>query len=108
MRQTGGYTTGACHMVIAPGQRGNLGFFGFPPVRAAVLTPVLSGVTRQLCCAAYLDPAFANQVIAEVVEDEHRAVPPSLDFDLNPVVRHCYRARRLLLARDISVTVLLL
>jgi hypothetical protein len=76
-------------------------FFGFPVAGAPDPAPTLSNATRQLCCGAYVDSAFANQVIAEVVEDEHRAVPPSLDFDVDPVVRHCYRARRVLLCRDL-------
>ncbi len=85
-------------------------FFGFPPPRPAGSTPPLTPTTRQLCCAAYVDSEFANTVIREVVDDEHRAVPPALDtdFDLDPVVRHCYRARRLLLWRDLLLTALVL
>jgi hypothetical protein len=56
--------------------------------------------TRQLCGAAYFDEDFANTVIREIVEDERRAVALSFGFDLNPVVRHCFRARRRLIARD--------
>lgn len=67
----------------------------------------LSDTTRYLCCAPYVDSAFANQVIEEVLEDEQRAVPPSYGFDLDPVVRHCLRARRLLIARHAVVTLLL-
>ncbi|NMO55293.1 hypothetical protein HH310_29430 [Actinoplanes sp. TBRC 11911] len=68
----------------------------------------LNDTTRQLCGAPYLDAGFANAVIREVVESERKAVPPSYDFDLDPVVRHCLRARRLLLARYAIVTGLLL
>lgn len=64
----------------------------------------LSDATRYLCCAAYVDSAFADKVIEELVEDEHRAVPPSYGFDLDPVVRHSLRARRLLLGRHAVVT----
>jgi len=81
-------------------------FFGFPAATAPDPAPELSNATRQLCCGAYVDGAFANHVITEVVEDEHRAVPQSLDFDVDPVVRHCYRARRTMLARDVILTVL--
>lgn len=88
-----------------PAQRGS-GFFGFPAPSAPDPAPELSTATRQLCCGAYVDGAFANHVITEVVEDEHRAVPPSLDFDVDPVVRHCYRARRTMLARDLALTAL--
>lgn len=68
----------------------------------------LSDATRYLCCAAYVDSEFANKVIEEVVEDEHRAVPPSYGFDLDPVVRHCLRARRFLLGRHAVVTGLII
>jgi hypothetical protein len=63
-----------------------------------------NGTTRRLCGAPYLDPDFANAVIREVVESERKAVPPSYGFDLDPVVRHCLRARRLLLIRYAMVT----
>ncbi|GAA0462207.1 hypothetical protein Ade02nite_28650 [Paractinoplanes deccanensis] len=68
----------------------------------------LNDTTRQLCGAPYLDPDFANAVIREVVESERKAVPPSYGFDLDPVVRHCLRARRLLLIRYAVVTALLI
>jgi hypothetical protein len=60
--------------------------------------------TRRLCGAPYLDPDFANATIREVVESERKSVPPSYGFDLDPVVRHCLRARRLLLIRYAMVT----
>jgi hypothetical protein len=83
-------------------------FFGHPQVRPPEAAAHLTDATRQLCCGAYVDSSFANAVISEVVEDEHRTVPLALDadFDLDPVVRHCYRARRLLLARDLFLTLL--
>ncbi|MEV4350607.1 hypothetical protein AB0J83_39625 [Actinoplanes sp. NPDC049596] len=67
----------------------------------------LNDATRQLCGAPYLDADFANAVVREVVESERKAVPPSYGFDLDPVVRHCLRARRLLLIRYAIVTALL-
>ena len=67
-----------------------------------------SDTTRRLCCAPYLDPTFGQAVIREVVENERKAVPPSYGFDLDPVVRHCLRARRLVLIRCAIVTGLLL
>jgi hypothetical protein len=67
----------------------------------------LSATTRHLCCAAYVDGGFANTVIREVVESERKAVPPSFGFDIDPVVRHCLRARRLLIGRYAVVTGLL-
>jgi hypothetical protein len=68
----------------------------------------MSSTTRLLCGAAYLDDSYAAKVIEEIVEDEHRAVAPSYGFDLDPVVRHCYRARRLILIRDLVLSGLLL
>ncbi|AGL19294.1 hypothetical protein [Actinoplanes sp. N902-109] len=67
----------------------------------------LNDTTRWLCGAPYLDPDFGNAVIREVVESERKAVPPSYGFDLDPVVRHCLRARRLLLIRYALVTAIL-
>ncbi|MDG4833601.1 hypothetical protein O7627_30470 [Solwaraspora sp. WMMD1047] len=70
--------------------------------------PSFSTTTRLLCSAAYLDHGFARTVIDEVVENEQRAVAPSADFDLEPVVRHSYRARKMLFVRDLVLTGLLL
>src|SRR4051794_26590839 len=67
----------------------------------------LSTTTRHLCCAPYVDVTFANVVIREVVESERKAVPPSYGFDIDPVVRHCLRARRLLITRYAIVTALI-
>ena len=64
----------------------------------------LNDTTRRLCCAPYVNANFANAVIREVVEAERKAVPPSYGFDLDPVVRHCLRARRLLIVRYAIVT----
>ncbi len=64
--------------------------------------------TRYLCGAVYLDDGFADKAIEELVEDEHRAVAPSMDFDAYEVLRHCFRLRRLTLVRDTVITALLL
>jgi len=81
-----------------------------PPLSMPVYTPAtqFSDTTRGLCSAAYVDITFANDVIGEVVESERKAVPPSFGFDLDPVVRHCLRARRLLIVRFAVVTALLM
>ncbi|MCU7725457.1 DUF389 domain-containing protein [Actinoplanes sp. KI2] len=68
----------------------------------------LSDTTRGLCSGAYVDVTYANEVIAEIVESERKAVPPSFGFDLDPVVRHCLRARRLLIIRYAMATGVLL
>jgi hypothetical protein len=67
----------------------------------------MSATTRHLSAAPYLDISFANVVIREVLESERKAVPPSYGFDLDPVVRHSLRARRLLLLRYALVTLVL-
>ncbi|MEV6347519.1 hypothetical protein [Actinoplanes sp. NPDC051851] len=81
-----------------------------PPLSTPEYRPAqqFSATTRGLCSAAYIDHDFATAVIDEVVESERRAVPPSFGFDLDPVVRHCLRARRLLIVRYTLVTVILL
>lgn len=84
-----------------PGYPG--GFFGHATRRPADL---LSNATRYLCAAAYLAPSFANTVISELV-GSHRAVAPSRGIDLEPIIRHCLKARRLQLIRDVILCVLL-
>jgi hypothetical protein len=66
----------------------------------------MSNATRYLCAAAYLAPSFANIVISELV-GSHRAVAPSRGIDLEPIIRHCLKARRMQLIRDILLCVLL-
>ena len=81
-----------------------------PPLSTPGYTPAdqFSDTTRGLCSAAYVDIDYANAVIGEVVEAERKAVPPSFGFDLDPVVRHCLRARRLLIVRYLVVTLILM
>jgi len=66
-----------------------------------------TNATRYLCAAAYLAPWFANTVIGELIAS-HRAVAPSRGIDLEPIIRHCLKARRMKLIRDIALSVLLL
>lgn len=65
----------------------------------------MSDMTRYLCAAAYLDSSFAGTVLEEFLGGR-RAVVPSRGFDLVPVIRHCLKARRMRLARDIALTVI--
>src|SRR6516225_6318121 len=67
----------------------------------------LSNSTRYLCAAAYLNPAYTNTVISQLVSS-HRGVAPSLGIDLIPIIRHCLNARRAQLLRDVLLTVLLI
>ncbi|HEY9522848.1 MAG TPA: hypothetical protein VIR33_06390 [Thermopolyspora sp.] len=74
-----------------------------PPARP------LSNVTRYLCAAAYLDTVFRNDVTNELLTDPHRAVAPSsTGLDIGPVIRHCLRARDLLLLRDVLLVVVII
>jgi hypothetical protein len=67
----------------------------------------MNNATRYLCAAAYLDSAFANKVLSELV-GSHRAVVPSRGIDLLPIIRHCLQARKMQLARDVLLVILLL
>jgi hypothetical protein len=77
-------------------------FFSHEPRRPA---GPLSNATRYLCAAAYLNRAFANRVIWNLLATR-RAVAPSINFDVGPVLRHCLRARRNILIRDIVLMVI--
>jgi len=68
----------------------------------------LNAITRYLCGASYVDPAFGDRVVGELMEDAHRAVVPPTGYDLEPVLRHAYRARRIWLAQHALVTLVLL
>src|ERR1700761_7116751 len=67
----------------------------------------MSSAPRYLCAAAYLDSGFLNGVIGELISS-HRAVVPSSGIDLVPIVRHCLKARKMQLGRDIALCLLLL
>jgi hypothetical protein len=79
-------------------------FFSHEPRRRS---GPLSNVTRYLCAAAYLDRGFANRVIWHLLATR-KAVAPSVGFDVGPVLRHCLRARRNILARDVVLLVIVL
>ncbi|MFI9528269.1 hypothetical protein [Micromonospora rosaria] len=59
-----------------------------------------SEATRYLCAAAHTDPTFTRRTLAEIFDDDLRAVAPSVGFDLPTVLRHCLWARRRRRARD--------
>jgi hypothetical protein len=81
--------------------------FSHMPARGDERAP-LQNATRYLCAAAYLDAAFAQKVIKEFVEEDHRGVVPSFGFDIRPVVGHCLRARRMRIVRDAAIALALL
>lgn len=67
----------------------------------------MSNATRYLCAAAYLDRKFATSVIKNLI-GSHRAVAPSRGIDLIPIIRHCLRERKMRLARDAILSILLI
>ncbi|GIF14588.1 hypothetical protein [Actinoplanes teichomyceticus] len=68
----------------------------------------LSNTTRYLCSAAFLVPGFADAVVDELIGETRRSVPPSHGFDLDPIVRQCFRVRRRNAARHAIATALLI
>ena len=69
----------------------------------------MGDATRYLCAAAYLDDRFRRKLLRELIYHKHHAPAPSYGgFDVAPVLVHCLRARRLMLARDLSFVVLLI
>ncbi|MEU1294822.1 hypothetical protein ABZ439_20585 [Streptomyces sp. NPDC005840] len=61
-------------------------------------------VTRYLCAGAYLDDAFADRVVEEILFDEASAVAPAPDVDLVAVVHHSLAAQDLHNRRDLRLT----
>ena len=94
----------AARVTMPDGQAAHAGrYFG----HAARQAPgPMSNATRYLCAAAYLAPWFATRVISELV-GSHRAVAPSRGIDLEPIIRHCLKARQMKLTRDIVLCVLI-
>jgi hypothetical protein len=70
-------------------------------------TDRMSNPTRYLCAAAYLNPWYANWVTGGLLAS-HRAVAPSVDADVGPIIRHCLHARRIALIRDLILTAVLI
>ncbi|WP_436520106.1 hypothetical protein [Actinoplanes sp. HUAS TT8] len=68
----------------------------------------LSHTTRYLCSAAFAVPGFADRVVGELIGEMRRSVPPSHGFDLDPIVRQCFRVRRRDALQQFCASVLLL
>ncbi len=68
----------------------------------------LSHTTRYLCSAAFAVPGFADHVVGELIGEMRRSVPPSHGFDLDPIVRQCFRVRRRDALQQFCASVLLL
>ncbi|MCO1614855.1 hypothetical protein M8C11_09005 [Micromonospora sp. CPM1] len=82
-------------------------FFTHNPPRERQQAP-MSPTTRYLCGAAYRSERFADGVIAELIDEGHRAVVPTIGYDLEPILRHCYHARHLWLLQNALVSAILL
>jgi hypothetical protein len=64
--------------------------------------------TRYLCAAAYSDHRFARWVISDLLEGHNRAAAPSYGVDIVPIIRHCVRAQRQRLVRDLVLSAMLI
>jgi hypothetical protein len=76
-----------------------------PPLTPAAEAPTAekdwTESTRLMCAAAYLDGTFAQDVVDEVLREEHRAVQIPAGVDIVPVARHCLAALRQKTTRDV-------
>jgi hypothetical protein len=83
-----------------------------PPAMPPISTPhshrdahsEVSETTRLMCAAAYLDGVFAQDVVDEVIHEEHRAVAIPPGVDIGAVAKHCVQACRQKLVRDVLLT----
>jgi len=80
--------------------------FGHATGRGPAAT--VTSTTRYLSGAAYVDEKYAEIVVDELVGESHRAVVPSLGYDVATVVRHCFRAQRLWLVQNVLITAILI
>lgn len=62
-----------------------------------------SDATRYLCTAARVDQSFRERVMDELLDEDLRAVAPSVGFDLGPVLAHCMAAHEQRRLRDIGL-----
>ncbi len=64
--------------------------------------------TRYLAAAAYRDFQFRDKIIEETVNQRYRAIAPCYGVDLVTVVKHCLKARRIKIIRNILIALTLL
>lgn len=57
--------------------------------------------TRLMCAAAYLDGTFAQDIVDEILHEDHRAVQIPAGIDITPVAKHCLAALRQKTTRDV-------
>jgi hypothetical protein len=63
----------------------------------------MMNVTRHLSAGAYLDPGFCLAALREVYYRPDRIPVPAYGFDQIMVLRHCLRARRGMVIRDVTL-----
>ncbi len=56
--------------------------------------------TRLMCTAAYLDHTFAQDVVDEIIHEQHRAIAVPTGVDIATVAKHCLAACRQKIVRD--------
>lgn len=61
--------------------------------------------TRLMCTAAYMDHTFAQDVVDEVIHEQHRAIQVPTGVDVATVAKHCLAACRQKSVRDGLLTV---
>ncbi len=62
--------------------------------------PAWNEATRLMCAAAYLDGTFAQDVVDEIIYEQHRAVHIPTGVNIELVAKHCLAALRQKLIRD--------
>jgi hypothetical protein len=78
-----------------------------PSERAAPAGAGRDAPTRLLSAAAHLQPRFAQQAVAEILHQPHRALAPSFGVALGDVLRHCVASHGRRRARSFMLTGLL-
>jgi hypothetical protein len=81
--------------------------FGHGSGAEKLVRGTMTSTTRYLSGAAYVDEEYAAKVIEELVANSHRAVAPTLDYDVTTVIRHCFLAQRLWLVQNALLFVIL-
>lgn len=65
-------------------------------------------ITSYICAAIHFNEDFCNQIIKEILEEEHRAIAISYEIDLLTVVKNCLAARERRDTRNLQLALLLL
>ncbi len=74
---------------------------GEPPSAGGPTRGDWTEATRLMCAAAYLDGTFAQDIVDEILQEDHRAVQIPPGVDITPVAKHCLAALRQKTIRDV-------